>query len=419
MKLVKEISYHFIIASVVSFFVTVPFLYLGLKYIIDSGVDSELLHQKQWIIQKLKKERPDHFTSFNNSITIKKQDKLPATDSLFSEDLYVPQESDRIPHRVLMTGDVVNGVPYSIRIQKSLLEKNDIVYSIMILLVFIVFILFVSLYYVNRAVSKKIWKPFYIMIESLSRFRVDKEDVLNLPDSSVTEFTQLSNSLQKLATTNRKLFASQKTFTENASHELQTPIAVIRANIDLLIQSPDLTGAQASSMENIQNAANKIVHLNKALLLLAKIENYSFEDISKVNLSGIASFFLERNKEALRNKKLTVHFHSTENSIVEMNKDLAEILISNLLSNAIRHSVANGDIHVSYQQKRFTISNPGNGHPLQKEKLFQRFQSQSGTPESVGLGLDICNQICIVSGLSLQYEFLNNRHCFTILSIQE
>lgn len=419
MKLVKEISYHFIIASVVSFFVTVPFLYLGLKYIIDSGVDSELLHQKQWIIQKLKKERPDHFTSFNNSITIKKQDKLPATDSLFSEDLYVPQESDIIPHRVLMTGDVVNGVPYSIRIQKSLLEKNDIVYSIMILLVFIVFILFVSLYYVNRAVSKKIWKPFYIMIESLSRFRVDKEDVLNLPDSSVTEFTQLSNSLQKLATTNRKLFASQKTFTENASHELQTPIAVIRANIDLLIQSPDLTGAQASSMENIQNAANKIVHLNKALLLLAKIENYSFEDISKVNLSGIASSFLERNKEALRNKKLTVHFHSTENSIVEMNKDLAEILISNLLSNAIRHSVANGDIQVSHQQKRFTISNPGNGHPLQKEKLFQRFQSQSGTPESVGLGLDICNQICIVSGLSLQYEFLNNRHCFTILSIQE
>lgn len=419
MKLVKEISWHFIMAAVISFFVAVPFLYLGLRYIIDSGVDAELLHQKQWIIHKLKSERPDDFTSFNNSISISKQQNLPNPDSLFSEDIYVEQDSDFVPHRVLITGAIVNGVSYAIRIQKSLLEKNDILFSVMALLVFIIFILFVSLYYVNQAVSKKIWKPFYSMIDSLSRFRVDKENLLTLQHSSVTEFKQLRSSLLKLAATNRKLFASQKTFTENASHELQTPIAVIRANIDLLIQAPELTSSQAASMENIQNAADKIARLNKALLLLARIENHSFEDVSEVNFAELVNSFLQRNQEALSNKKLSVQNNYSGIFIVELNKDLAEILVSNLLSNAIRHTDINGEIYIESYSNELIISNTAMEKSLEESKLFQRFQSQSGNPESIGLGLEICHQICLSSDLHLKYDFLENRHIFKVIKNRE
>ena len=284
----------------------------------------------------------------------------------------------------------------------------------MVLLVFILLVLFVSLYFVNNYLSKKIWRPFTQTIQAVNNFRVDKHEAIELPDSNITEFKDLQKSIHKLAETNTKLFNAQKTFTENAAHELQTPIAVITANVDLLFQQPELTAQQAFLLENINKAGSKIFRLNKALLLLSKIENKSFVETSKVDLTDIAITYLNFNEELIIAKNIKIEKITSSQFVVQMNKDLAEILVNNLLSNSIRHTPLNGKIIIDSEIDGFTISNTATSGPLQEDKLFQRFQKQSVSPDSLGLGLEIGKQICNISGLDLNYYFLDNMHQFKV-----
>lgn len=416
MKLIKEISYRYIVAAVVVFILCLPLLYIGLQYILTESVDEDLLHQKEWIIQKLNSSEPDNFTSFNNNIIILKEKTL-FVDSTYTEDVYIRSDEEMVPHRILITSAMIRGIPYSIRIQKSLVETHDMVLSVMVLLVFILLVLFVSLYFVNNYLSKKIWLPFTQTIQAVKNFRVDKHEAIELPDSNITEFKDLQSSIYKLAETNTKLFNAQKTFTENAAHELQTPIAVITANVDLLFQQPELTEPQAALLEKINIAGSKIFRLNKALLLLSKIENKFFAETEKVDLTDIANAYLNSKEELIFSKNIKTKKIINNQFVVQINKDLAEILVNNLLSNSIRHTPLNGDIIIESELGGFTISNSSTNGALQEDKLFQRFQKQSVSSESIGLGLEIAKQICNFSGLNLKYYFINNMHHFKILKL--
>ncbi|MEO5968041.1 MAG: HAMP domain-containing sensor histidine kinase [Ferruginibacter sp.] len=413
MKLIKEISYRYIIAAIVVFIVCLPLLFIGLQYILTRSVDEDLSHQKEWIIESLKSAKPDSFTSFNNNITIQKE-KIFFEDSVYTEDVYIRSDEEMVPHRILITSAIIDEIPYLIRIQKSLVETHDMVLSVMVLLVFILLVLFVSLYFVNNYLSKKIWRPFTQTIKAVKNYRVDKHELIELPNSNITEFKELQNSIYKLAETNTKLFNAQKTFTENAAHELQTPIAIITANVDLLFQQPELTALQASYLENINRAGSKIFRLNKALLLLSKIENKVFGEIEEVDLSEIIKSYFVVNEELIASKFFKTELILTKQFFVNINKDLAEILVNNLLSNAVRHNILYGSIIVESSLDNIVISNSAVNGPLQDDKLFQRFQKQSVTPESLGLGLEICKQICNISGLNIKYNFNVNMHEFII-----
>ena len=266
----------------------------------------------------------------------------------------------------------------------------------------------------NKAVSKKIWKPFNLTLDTLKNFRVDNPNGMELPKVNITEFKELQYSILKLAETNTQLFKAQKTFTENAAHELQTPIAIILANIDLLLQQPDLNADQAMQIENIAIASNKIKRLNKALLLLSKIENNAFIEVSEVNLNEVTKESLKNFEDNISTKSLHLALNNENAFIININKDLAEILINNLIANAIRHTKRNGDIYIESNKEIFIITNSATNGSLQQEKLFQRFQKQSNHPNSLGLGLEICKQICKISGLQLEYEFKNEQHFFKI-----
>ena len=413
MKLIKEISFRYIIAAIVVFIVCLPLLFIGLQYILTRSVDEDLSHQKEWIIESLKSAKPDSFTSFNNNITIQKE-KIFFEDSVYTEDVYIRSDEEMVPHRILITSAIIDEIPYLIRIQKSLVETHDMVLSVMVLLVFILLVLFVSLYFVNNYLSKKIWRPFTQTIKAVKNYRVDKHELIELPNSNITEFKELQNSIYKLAETNTKLFNAQKTFTENAAHELQTPIAIITANVDLLFQQPELTALQATYLENINRAGSKIFRLNKALLLLSKIENKVFGEIEEVDLSEIIKSYFVVNEELIASKFFKTELILTKQFFVNINKDLAEILVNNLLSNAVRHNILYGSIIVESSLDNIVISNSAVNGPLQDDKLFQRFQKQSVTPESLGLGLEICKQICNISGLNIKYNFNSNMHEFII-----
>ncbi len=414
MKLLKEISYRYLIAAFTLLLLSLPLFYLGVQYVITETVDESLGHEKTWLLEKLKTISIPNLQEYNPSISIQKTDTF-AKEKIITETLFVEADKEYVPHRVLETTFLINNNKYAIRIKRSLVETQDMIVSVMLLIVFFLLILLISLFYMNKAVSKKIWKPFNQTLEALKNFRVDKEGGIQLPAANITEFKELQNSIFKLAETNTQLFKTQKTFTENAAHELQTPIAIILANIDLLLQQPELNADQARQIENISIAGNKIKRLNKALLLLSKIENNTFLEVTAINLNEVARDQLSLREELEINKSFKINLKYEAPFIINMNKDLADILINNLIANAFRHSAPNANILIVSDKESFTIANSTKAGSLETEKLFQRFQKQSEDPNSLGLGLEICNQICKISGIQLHYEFKNDSHYFTIL----
>ena len=303
---------------------------------------------------------------------------------------------------------------YQIKIWRSTIEFDELVRGIFYLLVFILFFLFLISMLINFWVSKTLWKPFYKTVSSLKEFRASDDVLPNFESTTIKEFSALNDSLSAMMDKMMSDYNSQKRFTENASHEIQTPLAVIKSKVDLLIQSENLKDYEMKLIAGIEDACSKLIRLNQSLLLLTKIENRQFKTTEKVSVEKIIDNSLVLFEEHIKANKIVVLKNIEEDFLITMNPDLCLILINNLLQNAIRHNVAEGSIVIFIKATSLTIHNTGIEEPLNMALLFKRFQKNSTSHLSIGLGLSIANEIAEVSGLSLKYKFIANRHRFTL-----
>jgi len=204
-----------------------------------------------------------------------------------------------------------------------------------------------------------------------------------------------------------------KAFTENASHEIQTPLAIINSKLDLLMQDERLTDTQSQALHEAGSALQRLSRLNKSLLLLTRIENKQFNETSNIDLHKRIEEKLSELKELIDDKNIEVN-RNLKNSNINMNSDLADILLNNLIGNAIRHTSKNGQISITLSPKELTIQNSANGVALPKQELFNRFYKPVSSNDGNGLGLSILKQICDASGYSISYNFINEKHEFSI-----
>ncbi|MBK7409986.1 MAG: hypothetical protein IPL49_20245 [Saprospirales bacterium] len=197
---------------------------------------------------------------------------------------------------------------------------------------------------------------------------------------------------------------ANKQFTENAAHELQTPLAVIKGHVELLLQSPQMGEAEMEVLDIILKNTNRLAKINSSLILLSKIEHNRFADHEVVDIGAVVEEVLGYYVDLIEMQKLEVRkaFHSKVQ--YRMSPALAEILISNLLQNATRHNVHNGWIGIELEKNRLIISNPGDPLDGPPEALFGRFERQTEKEESLGLGLSIIKRICDYYGFTLGYE---------------
>ena len=266
----------------------------------------------------------------------------------------------------------------------------------------------------NFWVSKKIWKPFYTTITNLKTFRASNNEIPIFENTSIKEFTALNKSLNNMMDKMIVDYNTQKKFTENASHEIQTPLAVIKSKVDLLIQSENLNENDVELIVAIDDACSKLTRLNKSLLLLTKIENRQFKTTEKVSVGKVLDSSLLLFEDYIKEKEITVIKNIETDFGINMNPDLCLVLINNLIQNAIRHNVDEGSIHITIKFDKIVIENTGKVEPLNLALLFKRFQKKSTSHLSIGLGLAIANEIAEVSGLILKYKFINNKHRFIL-----
>ncbi|HCN51450.1 MAG TPA: sensor histidine kinase [Chryseobacterium sp.] len=337
------------------------------------------------------------------------------SDTAYTYEKHLPfiSEQKKERYRCLKKVIYIQGKPYLFTIQTNIEESHETIAVIALITVFFFVIIVVGLLYLNRKLSASIWKPFRGTLDQLKTFNLNSQNKIAFPDSDTSEFEELNQSLYKLIERNVSAYKTQKEFTENASHELQTPLAIIKNKLDLLLQDQDLTEKQYRLAEDMNRALTRSSRINKNLLLLAKIDNKQFDNTETISFDHLLDQSIAILEEHFEQKNISVQESISKDVKVNGNSILCEILINNFIINAIRHTSPGGAIAVSLTQSAFKISNSGTDG-LNPDLLFKRFSKLSTDNSGSGLGLSIIQEICKFHHWKISYQFENNHHIFTV-----
>ncbi len=320
-------------------------------------------------------------------------------------------EEDRF--RGLASYVEINGTPYLLAIETNIEESDETFLAIAVVTFLFFVVLITGFILLNRRIATKTWKPFYQTLEALHSFELSKDNTIDLPVTDISEFKELHQSLEQLVNNNVATYQLQKAFTENASHELQTPIALLKSKLDLLLQEKDVTPERSEILNAIEAPLSRLSRINKNLLVLAKVENQQYSEKEQLDVIAFIGETQSLFEDYITDKALILQSKTPPTFIVSANAFLLETLLHNLFSNAIRHTPIRGSINLSLENKTLSFSNSGNT-ALDAQHLFERFFSASKDKVSSGLGLAIIKEITTKYNWQITYRFENEFHIFSI-----
>lgn len=309
--------------------------------------------------------------------------------------------------------DIIESVQQGDSIPPLDLEE-DIMIGMMIQFLLIFVVLSISLLITMRFITRRLWHPFDDTLQKTEQFNLAQGDIPRFGETEIKEFARLNRSLKRLMEKDQESYRIQKEFTENASHELQTPIAITRSKLDLLMQE-ELTERQMNLISDLYDINTRVGHLNRNLLLLAKIENAQYKEMEDIDPGHFIKVSLPMYEALQDGLRLSVFDNRTHPGIVRANPALLECLLNNLIINAMRHTTTIGsEIKIIIGDCSLAVSNQGEGKALDSQALFQRFRFGDTKKVGNGLGLSIVKAICDYHKWSVQYSFENGFHVFTV-----
>ena len=331
--------------------------------------------------------------------------------------VYIELEDEDEPVRVMCTAfRMPDGQYYELKLMISILERDDMVEAMLWYLgaLFLLFLICTSIGI--QLVLKGVFRPLHRLLDWLHCIQPGKEvPPLDNP-TKIREFRQLSDAALDMGNRSYKAYEEQKQFIENASHELQTPLAIVRGKVELLAESEGMTEQQMEQLDEIYATLGRAVKLNKSLLLLSRIENGQYTEMEDVSVDEILDELLPDLMDINEHKQVRlIRKREEQPFIIRCNHSLAQILVSNLVKNSLLHNREGGELQVLTTPTSLVIKNTGDV-PLDGEKLFRRFyHGMDGKKDSTGLGLAIARSIALSSLLKLTYEWQNGMHAFRLV----
>jgi len=333
--------------------------------------------------------------------------------------IYYPDKQKSLPFKVLTSQLEWNNKSYQITTYISSTEIKHLIIKVFLGEALLFVLLLIAIIILNRKSSGLLWKPFFSTVKQVNEYDITRNQSLALPNETGTrEFDELNKVITNLLNNVNSAYYNQRQFVENASHEMQTPLAIIRSKLELLINQPNLTEKDALLLGDITDATNRLSQMNKTLLLLSKIENNQFPETEAVNVSEMLRTTMNNLTPYYDNFPL-VESVMEESVIVKANPSLIEILISNLVRNAIEHNQSNGKIIIHLSGSQLIIENTGPSLQTNPELLFERFRKGSHQTKTTGLGLALVKQICTLYNYSVSYKYHNGWHRIEIIFKQE
>lgn len=336
-------------------------------------------------------------------------------ESWYNEEIYFPEGDEHIPVRVYKSIFRAPGDQYyELEVKMSTVERDDMIQTLIIYLVVLFLLLIICLGVGAGIILRKSFTPLKKLLHWIHSLVPGKPVPPMDNDTRITEFRQLNEAAFEMSVANLRVYELQKQFTENASHELQTPLAVVRNKLDQFTQQDDLTEKQLSDIAQIYESLNVAIKLNKSMLLLSRIENRQYQNSVDVDFNTLVHDISADLAEIYAHKGIRISIENKDHDLVSMNETLAGILIANLLKNAYLHTTNNGNITVVIEKRKLSIYNTGD-QALDQEMVFKRFYQPSVKQEhSSGLGLSIVKSICDIYQFGLSYTFTGREHLFSI-----
>jgi signal transduction histidine kinase len=363
-------------------------------------------------------ELPQGNDGSNNSFEVRAVDSNYAAThphlSYRDENIYIPDKREQEPARVLTSiFSDAEGQFYELMVMTPTFEKNDLFEAVLAWIVVLYVALLFIVLVVTMIIFRRSLQPLYDLLHWLDAYRPGGRPQSVPNKSDVEEFRRLNVALQQAVDRSEELFERQSQFIGNASHELQTPLAIIGNRVEWLLDSPSITEEEAGELFKIQKTLSRAVRLNKTLLLLTKIDNGQFPESVEVDIVTALEEGVESYGDVYAAREVNFTHNLPAELKVTMNESLASTLISNLVKNAYVHTPQGGYAHIEIVGRTLRVSNTGS-EPLDKEHIFERFYQAARKEGSTGLGLALVAAVCRYYNLRLEYFFADGKHHFEV-----
>lgn len=378
-------------------------------------------YSDQIISRKLSgQELPDRFNGAYNTYYIKEVTPEYAAENpspYYGEaEAYIRSQEDFASSRIRrqVFGDK-DGNYYEITVSLPVFEQETLVEHVLWWTGILFLVLLVTLLIIGIIVIDYNLKPFKALMKWIDAY-VPGHPYGAIPaDTDVVEFRKLAETIRKAVERFENEYEERKIFIGNASHELQTPLAVSSNRLEMLLDRPDINEDIAGEMVKLHRSLQHLIRLNKTLLLLSRIENDQFPPTDEVDVTSLLRESIEMNGEIYSHKSIKSSMEVQGDFVCMINEQMASVLVGNLVKNAFVHSAPGAEITISVSAGGFNVRNQGDA-PLDKKRVFHRFYLPGGRREgSTGLGLALAYSVCERSGLSLTYDFQENQHIFSVI----
>jgi signal transduction histidine kinase len=415
MKLSAQYSKANLIIAISVLFIAGIVYYATIDYIANTQLDASLKDEIDEIITytKINQHLPKQ-VDFDEAQTIFLKTDQKSIPRLYFDTVYrSPRQRHTESGRAVSGLIRLKGENYKATVIESKEATEYLIQLITGITLVLTALLLVVLAITNRYLLAGLWKPFYHILEQLKAFNIADSNNIDLNQTNIDEFHELNSAVLTMSFKVKNEYQNLKNFTENASHEMMTPIAVITSKLDTLIQDETLQSEQYAQINDIYAATNKLSRLNQSLLLLVKIENNLIQDNCVLNLKDVIEEKLQQFRELIQNKNINV-IYTLENKEITASKYLIDILVNNLFNNAIKHNNVYGTIRINLVANTLVFQNTGNEERLNSGEIFERFKKGKNS-EGTGLGLTIVKNICSQYNFKLSYYFEDTLHTFQIV----
>ncbi|MCC8187187.1 MAG: HAMP domain-containing histidine kinase [Bacteroides sp.] len=395
-----------------------PLLYVSMHFFYAKDLDELIEYRardfRETYLPGMTLADVDTWNRYNEDLQILDDAAGQPTDKYLRQSFYNRAEGHPVDYRVIYTRLVIDDCPFLCMSRIPMIEPGDLLGMLVSQYAVLFAVLLLLLAWLQRRIARKLWVPFYHTLAQVEQFRLERGTVPVFGETDVREFARLNKLLEELIINNLETYNRQKEFIQNASHELQTPLAVFQSQLDLLLQEPELTEEQGERIRSLYDVSSRLTRLNRNLLLLARIENAQFRDTEWMDVGEVVRGQLCYLLPVIENEGLTLESSLAEGVRVKGNRTLLESLVGNLLTNAIRHNTTRGKICLTLADSRLTVSNTGEPQPLDGERIFQRFSRTDERRKGNGLGLAISRSICTYHGWCIAYEYRKPLHVFVV-----
>ena len=413
MKLASHYNRASIIISVTMLVISAFVYYVIINHVARKELDDDLSEEVGEFISYVNANHALPVAQYDENQTSYEKTNLKSFNTRFYDAPYNNPHHTEIEEGRAVSGLInFKGQNYIFTIVESREETEYLIQIISLVTIILTAILLLVLVTTNMFILNGLWRPFYHILGFVKVFNIADNSTLSINETKVDEFIELNDAVAKMSARVTSDYQGLKTFTENASHEMMTPLSVITSKLDNLIQDERLDSDQLKEITDIYSASNKLARLNQSLLILVKIDNDLLQDNEKLDLSTVISEKGQQFQEIIKNKKITL---STDLAHMEItaSKYLIDVMVNNLFSNAIRHNKANGEIKIEMTGRTLLFQNSSNQEELNGKLIFDRFY-KGKTSEGTGLGLAILKNICNQYGFQLSYSYTNELHGFEI-----